>query len=137
MIDIKWDTKFAVGHERIDQEHQIFLGLIKSVSSAADDNVPKEKVLRILMEIKKYADFHFCSEENLMIDTASPEYDEHKKEHRELLARLDGQIYDYREGSSNLNELIEFIFLWFALHTTGIDKRLATHINICADSNLI
>jgi len=129
MIDIKWDGKFAVGHERIDQEHQIFLGLIKSVSSAADESASKERILRILMEIKKYADFHFCSEENLMIDSASPEYDEHKKEHQLLLARLDGQIHDYRAGASNLNDLVEFTFQWFALHTTGIDRRLATHIN--------
>jgi len=129
MIDITWDKKFAVGHERIDQEHKIFLGLIKSVSSAADEDVPKEKILRILVEIQKYADFHFYSEENIMINSASPEYDEHKKEHMALLARLDGQIHDYREGVSNLNELVEFIFQWFAFHTTGIDKRLATHVN--------
>jgi len=129
MIDIKWDKKFAVGHERIDQEHQIFLGLIKSVSTAVDQGASKEKILRILVEIKKYADFHFYSEENLMIDAASPEYDEHKKEHRLLLARFDGLIHDYQVGTGNLNELVEFIFQWFALHTTGIDKRLATHID--------
>jgi len=46
-----------------------------------------------------------------------------------LLARLDGQIHDYREGVSNLNELVEFVFQWFAFHTTGIDKRLAIHVN--------
>jgi len=114
MIDIKWDEKFIVDHERIDQEHQIFLGLIKSVSFAVDNDETKEKVLRILVEIKKYADF--------------PEYDEHKKEHQLLLARLEGQIHDYRSGDSNLDELVEFVFQWFALHTTGIDKRLATHI---------
>lgn len=129
MIDIKWDEKFAVGHERIDQEHQIFLGLIKSVSSAADQGATKERILRILVEIKKYADFHFYSEENLMIDSGSPEYDEHKKEHQFLLARFDGLIHDYKTGASDLNELVEFIFQWFALHTTGIDKRLAMYIN--------
>jgi len=128
MIDIKWDDKFSVGHERIDQEHKIFLGLIKAVSIAADEAIPKEKILRILVEIKKYADFHFYSEENLMIDSGYPDYEEHKKEHQLLLARFDGQLHDYRDDAIDLDELIGFIFQWFALHTTGIDKKLAVHI---------
>ncbi len=129
MIDIQWDQKFSIGHERIDNEHRVFLDLIRNASLAAEENASEERVQRLLTEVRKYAEFHFCSEENLMLDTAYPGYEEHKAQHERLLLQLEDCLHDYRNEKLNLNEIVDFMFNWFALHTTGSDKKLVSHIH--------
>ncbi|MBK1650364.1 hemerythrin [Rhabdochromatium marinum] len=122
-------AKFSIGHDRIDHEHQVFLDLMINVSRANEDGSSQERVLRLLEEVKKYAEFHFFSEENVMIDAKYPEYDAHHKEHRILIAALDSKVYDYCAGQLDLDALVEFLFEWFALHTTGSDKRIAQYLS--------
>lgn len=128
MIDIKWDSKFEVGHPRIDAEHRAFVDLIRAVSLEAERGCPKEKALRLLLEVRKYAEFHFVSEENIMLDVGYPDYEEHRDEHAWLLRRLEHETYRYHTDSAPLDELARFMFDWFALHTTTEDKKLVACI---------
>jgi hemerythrin len=127
-IDIKWSPQFEVGHERIDHEHQIFLNLIKNVSLGAEENASLEWSRRLLREVKKYTEFHFVSEENIMFRVAYPEYDAHKQEHVTLLASLDSELHAFNAGKVDLQHIAGFLFEWFALHTTQSDKKLAKYI---------
>ena len=106
----------------------MFVDLIVNVSRADELQSSKERVMRLLNEIRKYADFHFYSEENIMLDHDFPEYETHRQEHVRLLCELDRRFHDYRLDASTLNELVDFLFQWFALHTTCSDKKLAHHI---------
>lgn len=128
MMDIKWDDKYLVGHPRIDHEHQVFVDLIRAVSIAADAHMTKERAARLLMEVKKYAEFHFVSEENIMIDADFPELDTHQREHNHLLARLDDEVHRFRHDQIDLNHITNFMFEWFALHTTKMDLRLTRYL---------
>lgn len=127
-INLKWDQKFELGHQRIDNEHRVFLSLIIDASTMGETTAPKDRALRLLAEVKKYAEFHFLSEENIMIDVDYPDYEHHKAEHARLLARLDDKIHLYTAGSKSLTDVANFMFEWFALHTTQIDKKLASYI---------
>lgn len=124
MIDIRWDEKFEVGHPRIDHEHQVFVDLIRTVSLEAERNCSRDKALRLLLEVRKYAEFHFVSEENIMLDVQYENYDEHRQEHAWLLRRLEHETYLYHTSGTTLEQLAEFMFDWFAMHTTVADKKL-------------
>jgi len=128
MIKVEWSPKFEVGHERIDFEHRIFLNLIREASLLEDRGVSRERALRHLDEVKRYAQFHFASEENIMFDVVYPEIDAHKKDHERLLAQFDEKVYRFRSGEPSLDELVAFLFEWFALHTTQVDTQLAKYI---------
>lgn len=128
MIKLQWDSKFEVGHERIDHEHQVFLNLIRSASDAADNGSSKARVLRLLTEVQKYAEFHFVSEENIMIDIDYPEYSAHHQEHTRLLARLEDEFLAYGNDEISLEHIVDFLFEWFAIHTTRRDQQLAQYI---------
>ena len=128
MIEVEWSDKFEVGHERIDFEHKIFLNLIRDASRLPLGGTPRERVLMHLNEVKQYAVFHFTSEENIMFDVDYPDIEAHKKEHKMLLALLDSRVYQYSTGDIELDEVVSFLFEWFALHTTQVDTRLAKHI---------
>ncbi|MCU7924131.1 MAG: hypothetical protein KZQ88_15690 [Candidatus Thiodiazotropha sp. (ex Dulcina madagascariensis)] len=61
-----WDKKFELGHERIDFEHS-------TISAEAGNGSGKERILRLLAELRKYAEFHFLSEENEMLKVNYPD----------------------------------------------------------------
>ncbi len=128
MIEVEWNRKFEVGHERIDFEHKIFLNLIRDASKLPQTGATRKRVLMHLNEVKQYAVFHFTSEENIMFDVDYPDIEAHKKEHSMLLALFDSRVYEYRAQHIELDEVVAFLFEWFALHTTQVDTRLAAYI---------
>lgn len=128
MIDVQWNQKFEVGHERIDSEHKIFLNLIRVASRMPERDVSTRRVMMHLNEVKQYAVFHFTSEENIMFDVSYPDIEQHKREHSMLLALFDSRVHEFSAGEIDLDQVVEFLFEWFALHTTQVDTRLASHI---------
>jgi hemerythrin len=130
MILVEWNKKFEVGHERIDSEHNNLLNLIRDVSLLSEQEDGRERILRLLNEVKQYAMFHFTSEENLMLDVDYPDREFHKKEHEMLLALFDSRVYEYRIQEIDLEEVVELLFEWFAVHTTQVDTRLVNYITL-------
>lgn len=127
-MEIFWDQKFEIGHERIDFEHRIFLGLIADLDTAVSAGASKERLSRITREVEAYARFHFLSEENIMIDAGYPDYDAHRCEHKRLLALLEDRAYSFLHDELNPLGLVTFLFEWFALHTIQVDKKLGAFL---------
>lgn len=125
---LKWDHRYELGHERIDAEHRIFLGLIVDFHEAASSGAPKEKLIRILREITKYADFHFVSEENIMAEHGYPEMDQHAQLHKALLAQIQDYFHQFSGDRIDADAVFDFLFKWFALHTSSEDKRLVGYL---------
>ena len=69
--DISGDHK--IGIEEVDLQHQYFLDLIKRLSVILNSNVSAHLDTRLINEIIKYAEFHFQSEENLMVINDYPD----------------------------------------------------------------
>jgi hemerythrin len=133
---LKWDCKYELGNEKIDSEHRIFLSLIVDFHEAENLGLPKEKMIRIFKEICKYAEFHFLSEENLMIDNFYPEQKQHANSHRKLLAEANNKLYQLQSDSISPNDAFNFLFNWFAFHTSSEDKKLVGHIEAAMRHNL-
>lgn len=125
---LRWDHKYELGHERIDAEHQIFLGLIVDFQDASANGSPKEKLIRILHEITKYADFHFVSEENIMTDNNYPDQKQHALLHNVLLHDVQDKLNQFKFENIEANEVFDFLFEWFALHTSSEDKKLVGYL---------
>lgn len=132
-MTLKWDHRYDLGHERIDFEHRIFLGLIIQFEELAKQGVPLEKLIRTLHEICKYAEFHFISEENVMADCHYPQQTEHTELHRALMAEVANELFQLKVGQIEPEHVFKFLFQWFALHTTTEDKKLVSFI---ADASL-
>lgn len=122
---MKWDRKYELGHDRIDGEHKIFFDLIIDFkeSSARDESRPK--LMRILNELGKYAEFHFVSEENLMIDCAYPQREVHARQHAHILSELNDISWRFRSRQVEAPAVFDMLFQWFAPHTSSEDKKIA------------
>lgn len=133
-IDIQWDKKFEVSHPKIDMEHRLFMDLIRTLSQADESLDNKAWNVRLLREIKKFADFHFFSEENLMLQTGFPEFTEHHQKHCDLLLMLDERVQAYTSGLIELEAIVVFLFDWFLMHTSQADKKLAKHLALFSEA---
>lgn len=125
---LKWDQKYELGHERIDAEHRIFLGLVIDFHDAIEQKKSKEKLIRILREIGKYAEFHFVSEENIMADYGYPEQTEHAQLHDILLSDVRDKYSRFMLDEISADAVFDFLFSWFAIHTSTEDKKLVGHL---------
>lgn len=77
MEKLVWKQAYCIGIDKIDNEHKIFFDLVAEMQEISKQEFNKNKIDRFLRELVKYAEFHFFSEENLMIDIDYPEKDNH------------------------------------------------------------
>lgn len=128
MIGLYWDDRYSVGNEKIDNEHRVFMDIVRDSSAAIDSHKDLEYVGRYLEELKLYAHFHFFSEETMMINSAYEDYESHRQEHLKLLESLDKIISEYKKDPNTGEALVEFIYEWFVLHIMTVDKKLVDHL---------
>jgi hemerythrin len=118
----KWDVKYNVDFEPIDNQHKILLEIINKLLI----NQLKEKkiIVMLLNELALYAKFHFLSEETFMKIYSYEGYEDHKVEHDELLNQVIRKNNEYVEGKIKLENIVVFLVEWFTSHTAKIDKDL-------------
>lgn len=124
-MKIRWSDEFSVGNEKIDSEHKTFVALVGQLSSAIESNHDQAMIRRMLTELELYARFHFFSEESMMIENRFPGYEAHRRQHVKLLTDLGMRAREFAEDPSTGNDLILFLFGWFAEHTTEKDLELS------------
>ena len=128
MTRAEWKTAYEIGHTRIDFEHRIFLDLIQEIESDLAREMPLKRIERRLIELYKYADFHFYSEESIMVLTGYPDHDRHRRIHQGLLEELRGYTMSVSFDLVRGKDLVGFLVQWFATHTTSEDLNLAAFI---------
>ena len=132
--EFQWSKAMDVGHDRIDFEHKMFLALIKNIADACRQNKPREFLTRLLIELERYASFHFCSEENIALEHGeqNPEFAAHHRIHEYLLKELRTRIRRHHAGEEDPMTIVTFFIDWFGQHTTQDRDRVARFV---ADSD--
>lgn len=127
--ELSWSRKFQIGHEKIDGSHAVFLGLIKSVVSNYENNLDREAICRSLIELRKFADYHFYGEESVMLHVGYTDYEQHKSMHSKLLGNLDKWIFGYQSNAVEALFIVGQLHRWFFLHTNNEDIKIQSFIN--------
>lgn len=126
MHEIVWEQRFETGIDRIDLQHRCFVGLINELAQlAAQPGVDRDHVLAKLHELYLYTAYHFCSEELVMRQLGYPGLDDHRRVHEILLTGLNGKIREARFADLHVDEIVRFLFMWFAGHTVDDDRNIA------------
>jgi hemerythrin len=123
-----WKKNYEVGNPEIDAQHKTFLKIIEKLHNAYEKQLDDEIQLGYIMELHKYAAYHFISEENFMLIHKYPGYEEHKILHEDLLKELIDNITTYKIKYIDVEGLINFSLNWFIKHTTTIDKKIVEYI---------
>ena len=128
MENLNWKKNYSVGVFEIDAEHKVFLKTIKKIHNAFEKRLSTDIQKRLLEELYKYADFHFHSEENVMLMCNYPDYESHKMQHNGLMQTLADTINFLDIDKIDKKQLIEFLIQWFKEHTTSTDLELGTYL---------
>ncbi len=124
MKEIEWSNDYLLGNKLIDKQHQIFADLINKLIVAQNNNRDSHYLTRLIMEIQKYAEFHFISEENYMIDIEYPALAEHQQQHIMLIEQFSIAINSIELGEKSLDDFAHFLLNWFKQHTINKDKLI-------------
>ncbi len=128
MKKIKWQDKYLLGDQIIDNEHQIFAHLINKLIMAVNDKKSNKYLERLVLEVQKYGEFHFVSEENYMMDIGYYDLQEHQKQHVLLIEKFSRSQSYIELGEKTYEDFIFFLIDWFRHHTINQDKKIVDFI---------
>jgi hemerythrin len=128
MKQLVWDQTFEIGVQEIDLQHKEFIKLLRRFNLGFQNEVPLTMQLRILEELIKYAEYHFCSEENIMLITRYPGVGAQQAEHGKLLVALTRKVEGYKRSPGSGEQLADFLYHWFVSHTQVEDRKFAAHL---------
>jgi hemerythrin len=125
---IRWDQSYETGHPLIDAEHRLLVMLFRKLDIAIKTRQPEATMVRIVLEVKRFVEFHFVSEENLMLESGFPGAEAHRMRHQELLLALVGRIDKLHAHADFPDDLLDFLYRWLSEHIAQEDRLVARHL---------
>lgn len=128
-MNIVWDESFSTGIEEIDSQHKDFIKIIQRLEILRRQDSSQEFVRRVLLELLKYTEYHFVSEENMMIVIGYPWLLVQQREHTRLLRTLNYKIDALQESLETLDDTIHFLTQWTIHHIKKEDGKIGDFVN--------
>lgn len=126
---VEWKDELSVGIGSIDDDHKKLLSLINNLQTAVYYPTGEAFERQALKELVDYTKYHFEREEKLMRDNDYPEFEEHKRQHEAMIARVTGCMTAYekdREGT--IDDLTRFLKTWLVNHIAGTDQKYSAFL---------
>ena len=127
-MQIAWKKELEIGNEMIDNQHRMLVLLLKKLDLALTSKMDQKVVMGIMLEIKKFTEFHFLSEENLMSELRYPGLADHEKIHSELLGVLNVFIAKINRKQEAPEDILPQIVNWVANHVVSEDLKIAEYV---------
>jgi len=125
---IHWEKELELGNDLIDTQHRMLILLCRKLDIAIKTHETEQTVLRVMLELKKFTEFHFVSEENLMHEIGYPKVDEHALIHSDLLRQLDMALSKIGHHQEFPEDLLFFLNKWLAYHVIHEDLKIAEYV---------
>lgn len=124
---IRWDDKYLLGIDIIDEQHKELFRIAGEAYDLLKNEFYLDKydhVVKILQELKAYAEYHFKTEEEYMFKNSYKKYFSHKVVHDEFLNKV--KKIDLEDMDENQEEyllsIINFLIDWIGDHILGTDR---------------
>lgn len=122
---IQWKEEFVLGNALIDTQHRILMLLCRKLDIAIKERHTAQEIQRVVLELKKFTEFHFLSEQNLMHEIGYPSVDEHSKIHTELLIELQIHLSKIQHHTEFPDDVLYSLNEWLATHFLEEDMKIA------------
>jgi hemerythrin len=123
----KWDDSFLIGIEELDHEHKLLIDDINRLHEELAWHDKKSEIEKILGDICARMQAHFALEEHVMKEHGYKFFDEHKREHDELLdsyTEYMAQFLNDTVGFSS-NPIEDKLKHWVINHIVTSDKKMS------------
>lgn len=122
-----WKSKYSLGIEEIDAQHKLLLGHFAKITAAVLENAAWSEVHYLIVDLRKFAEFHFEFEEALMRLYGYHRSAEHATTHREFFEQLD-RIERSSIVATVKHEVVRFLCDWLTKHILVVDRDYAQYI---------
>ena len=130
MEKIKWNENFSVGVRKIDEQHKKLIKMINKLIETNKTKVYSETIYDTLVKMTKYADYHFQTEEQYMIEYDYPDYSSHKEQHIEFRKKTVAFAVDTMKYKEALPiEILSYLQNWLINHILTSDMKFKSFFN--------
>ncbi|MCX7151086.1 MAG: bacteriohemerythrin [Proteobacteria bacterium] len=127
-MELTWDKRFEVGDDFIDAQHRMLVNIISRLAGLIEKKGSAEAVARVMHEIRKYAEFHFASEECFMFEIGYPGLALHEAVHSKLLGELSVRIGRVIHHKASGEEVLSYLYAWLAGHVEHEDSKYMAYL---------
>ena len=125
---IQWKEEFALGNALIDTQHRMLMMLCRKLDIAIKTGQPHRTIQRVMLEVKKFTEFHFISEQNLMHEIGYPHVERHSRVHTELLIEIQVQLSRIHHNVEFPEDVLYALNEWFSAHVMNEDLPIAQYV---------
>ena len=126
---IKWDNSMDTGIELIDDDHKTLIKLINQLQNATQYNVDDKSIDTIMDKLINYTKYHFDREEFLMRNNNYPDYENHKKLHEDMIAKMAECMKKYKDDPNHtIDDALNFLTNWLIKHIKGNDREYIPYL---------
>jgi hemerythrin len=123
----KWDDSFLIGIEELDHEHKLLIEDINRLHEELARHNEKSEIEKCLGDIFARMQAHFALEEHVMKEHRYRFFDEHKREHNDLLDSYTEYMEKYLNDAtgSSSNPIEDKLKHWVINHIATSDKKMS------------
>jgi hemerythrin len=124
MAFITWNDALSVHIAEIDAQHKCLIDLINQLHDSMKAGKGNAVIGSVLLDLIKYTQFHFATEEKYFQKYAYPEYFLHKKQHDDLTRKTNELNAAYAQGKLTISlETMSFLKNWVSTHILESDQK--------------
>lgn len=134
---MKWETRFELGVEQIDRQHQELFARVDRLEAALRAGEHK-RVVELLDFLGSYVVEHFGCEERTMKETGYPFFAIHKGVHDrflELLLQIKAEYLQTGETAWLAIKVHKVMVAWLHTHILGMDQQLGRFLSAPAEAH--
>lgn len=125
----EWDNRYELGIQKIDDHHRVLVELLNKTYDMVLYSTSKNEIQTILLELTKYTDYHFDTEEQMMKEAGFTGLKTHITKHRTFKKQIDVLIQNQLSESPYINsDIVLFLWDWLQKHILKYDKKLITFL---------
>jgi hemerythrin len=132
MRELKWNPSYSVNIKKIDDQHQIIIGILNRISQCFEPNSSPDNLVNLVDELTNYAQIHFSYEEQLLEKYKYHGLEDQIAEHRMYERKVeDIRVRLAASEDKAKPELIAFVADWWMGHIQGLDQDYSRYMNNC------
>ncbi len=121
-----WGRRLALGIPEIDKQHKELVAMVNELHRAMRMKKGAHEAGSILTRLANYTVYHFEYEEKLFDAHGYPDTTNHKKIHKDLVAKVMAFSKEFEQGRAALSmDLMKFLTDWLKNHIMKTDKAYA------------
>lgn len=121
-----WGRRLALGIPEVDKQHKELVSMVNELHRAMRMKMGAQEAGSILTRLANYTVYHFEYEEKLFDTHGYPETLNHKKIHKDLVAKVLAFTKEFEQGRAALSmDLMKFLTDWLKNHIMKTDKAYA------------